>query len=98
MKSIRIRFTNMKGRRVGKGISELRQQRKLSPKQLAERVGIDDNYLQRLEEGYVPEVDFETLENIARALGVCERGKLTPEQLINYFMDATKEDQQPILI
>ncbi len=98
MKNTIIRFTNMKAVRFGNGIKELRQRRKLLPKQLAEKVGIDDNYLQRLEEGYVPEVDFETLENIARALGVCERGKLTPEQLINYFMDVTKEDQQPMLI
>ena len=98
MRNTMIRFKNMKAVRVGKGIKELRQRSNLSPRQLADKCGLTQSYLNRLEEGYELEVEFVTLENIARVLRVCERGKLTPEQLVDYFMNVTKEDQQPILI
>ena len=98
MKNIVIKFTNMKAVRVGKGIKEFRQRCNLLPKQLAEKVGITESYLCRLEEGYAPEVESATLENIAQALRVCERGTLTYEQLINLFLDVTKKDDHPMLI
>lgn len=85
-----IKFTNTKAVRVGKGIKALRHRYNLSRKQLADKVGIADSYLCRLEEGCEPEVYRETLEDIAEAVGVCKRGMLTNEQLINLFLYANK--------
>lgn len=85
-----IKFTNTKQIRVGKGIKALRQRANLLPKQLADKVGINESYLYCLEEGYEPEVDRTTLEDIAQVVGVCKRGALTDEQLINLFLYANK--------
>lgn len=97
MKNRTIRLRNMKAARLGKGVEERRQLANLSRKQLAEKVGIDEGYLCRLEEGYILELESVTLENIAQAVGVCGRGTLTYEQLVNLFLYVPKDDR-PILI
>lgn len=100
MKNIIIRLRNMKAVRLGKGIEESRQIAKLSRKQLAEKVGITESDLCRLEEGYVSDLDngtIEVLENIAQVVGLCKRGKPTVEELVNLFLYLPKDDR-PILI
>jgi len=98
MKNVLIRLTNMKKVRLGRGIAEFRQRVNLSQRQLAEKVGVTEPYLSRLEEGCVDEFESATLEKIALALGVCKRGTLTSyEQLVDLFLDVSK-DERPMLI
>lgn len=88
-----IKFTNTKMGRAGKGIETLRERANLSRKQLADEVGISENYLTLLEEGHELEVQREVFENIAQTVGVCKRGNaLSDEQLINLFLYANKCD------
>ena len=102
MRNTVIRFRNMKAVRVGKGIKELRrQQSNLSSKQLADKCGITESYLNRLEEGFELEVESATLEKIAQALGICGRGTLPYEQLVDQFLYIAKcvaKDDQVMLI
>ena len=98
MKNTVIRFRNMKAVRVGKGIKELRRRSNLSAKQLADKCRITESHLNRLEDGCELEVELVTLENIAEAVGVYWRGTLTPEEVINQFLDVGKEHDQPLLI
>lgn len=87
-----IKFTNTKQVRVGKGIKALRNQINMSLEQLAEEVGISMHDLDRLEEGYEPEVERWILESIARTVRVCKRGnKLTDEKLVDIFLYAGSE-------
>lgn len=98
MKNVLIRLTNMKKVRLGRNITELRQRANLSQGQLAEKVGVTEPYLSRLEEGCVNGLESAMLEKIASALGVCKRGTLTSyEQLVNLLLDIYK-DERPMLI
>lgn len=94
-----IKFTNTKATRVGKGIKMFRMSRLgMSIEQFADEVGIDPSYLNRLEDGYEPEVEMGILELIANTVGVCKRGNgLSADQLVNLFLYATKDDP-PVLI
>jgi len=86
MKNITIKFTNMKATRVGKGISMRRERVNMSLPQLSEKSKISESKLYRLEEGYEPQVESKDLERIATALGRRGRGKLTIDDLVNFFM------------
>jgi len=88
-----IKFTNTKAVRVGKGIKALRTRRNMTLQQVAEAVGVSPNYLDRLEEGYEPEVARWILEGISEAVGVYERGgsNLTDEKLVDIFLYAAPE-------
>lgn len=53
--------------RIGKRIIDLRTEKKITQKQLAEKAGVTPNNLNRIEQGkYSPQ--FDTLEKIAEAL------------------------------
>jgi transcriptional regulator with XRE-family HTH domain len=93
----RIRFTNSKATRVGKGIKALRERAGLSRKELAKKIGVGEQYIGLLEEGHEPEIERQTLEDIAEAVGVCRRGTLTDEQLINLFLYANKCEPPKLL-
>jgi len=97
MKNVVIRFRNMKAVRVGKGIRKLRQQSNLSPKQLADKCGITESCLNRLEDGCELEVESATLEKIAQALGVCGRGTLSYEQLVDLFLYVAKDERVTLI-
>lgn len=56
--------------RLGKRIRELRKKRGLSQEKLAEKAGITLRHFARLESSRPPAVAFDTLDAIARALGV----------------------------
>jgi len=87
-----IKFTNTKAVRVGKGIRALRNRINMSLERLAEVVGISRHYLNRLEEGYEPEVERWILESIAQTVRVCKRGnKLTDDKLVDIFLCAASE-------
>lgn len=100
-----IKFINMQARRVGKGIRILRESVGFTSKQVAEKVGITDIYLNRLEDGLEPEVDRETLEKVVQTLGVYSRGNIyTNDDIINIFLHYsstsyyTRRDDEPRLI
>ena len=85
-----IKFTNTKAIRVGKGIKLLRERFNLSPKQLAEKTRVTENYLNLVEEGHEPEIERGILETIAQAVGFGKRGNaFTDEQLVNLFLYAS---------
>lgn len=96
--SITIEFKNMEARRVGKSIRTFRNRMKKSLEQFAKLIGIEVEYLNRLEEGYEPIVDLQILEAILQKVGVAKRGnKLTNKQIIDIFLYATQE-QPPRLL
>ena len=98
MRNTVIRFRNMKAVRVGKRNKERRrQQSHLSSKQLADKCGITESYLNRLEEGCELEVESATLEKIAQALGVCGRGTLSYEQLVDLFLYVAKDERVTLI-
>ncbi len=87
-----IKFINMEAPRVGRGIRVLRGRANMSLAQLAEAVGIEERYLNYLEEGHEPEVERWILESIAQNVRVSKRGNgLTNEQLVNIFLYASSE-------
>jgi len=75
----------MEARRVGSGIRELRLHRGSSLEQFACMINITSVYLDRLEEGYEPEVERVVLERILGVGGVRCR-YYTNEDLINIFL------------
>jgi transcriptional regulator with XRE-family HTH domain len=80
-----IKFTNMQPRRVGSGIREIRLRRGLSLEEFACVTDLLPDYLDRLEEGYEPEVERAVLERIL------EKGRVrcryyTDEDIINVFL------------
>ncbi len=83
---MKIKLTNMKPRRVGKGITVRRGRLNMPLLQLSEKSGISESKLRRLEEGFEPEVESKDLERIAMALGMRMRGKPSAEDLVNFFL------------
>ena len=81
----KIKFINMEARRVGSGIRELRLRRGSSLEQFACMTKIPSDYLDRLEEGYEPEVERVVLERILEVGGVRCR-YYTDEDLINILL------------
>ncbi len=86
----KIKLTNMKSTRVGRGIAKYRVRNQLTQKQLAEKLQIDESFLVRIEEGYEPEIDYGIFRNLAGIL-VGTRGKPSPEDLINIFLNVPEE-------
>jgi len=79
----------MQAIRVGKGITTLRNRSNMSLQKLSDLVGIDMEYLIRLEEGCEPKVERCILEKIAQAVGVHKRGSsLTNDKLLDIFLYA----------
>lgn len=88
----------MEARRVGKGIRTLRNLVPMSVQQLAEAVGISSGYLDRLEEGFIPEVERWILESISQAVGVRKRGNgLTDARLLDIFLCSASIDPPKLL-
>jgi DNA-binding XRE family transcriptional regulator len=61
-------------KRLGERIKRLRQQRGVSQEQLAEEAGVGRITLSRIETGHEQSPRFDTLERIAKALGVGMEG------------------------
>lgn len=81
----KIKFINMEARRVGSGIRELRLRRGQSLEEFARMASIPSEYLDRLEEGYEPEVERAVLVRILEA-GEVRCRYYTNEDLINIFL------------
>ena len=93
-----LKFTNMEARRVGKGIKTLRKRVPMSVQQLADAVGISSGFLDRLEEGYIPEVERWILESISQTVGVRKRGNgLTDERLLDIFLCSASVEPPKLL-
>jgi len=81
----KIKFMNMEARRVGGGIRELRLRRGLSLEEFACMIDIPFDYLDRLEEGYEPEVERTVLERILE-VGRVRCRYYTDEDIVNIFL------------
>ena len=81
----KIKFINMEARRVGSGIRELRLRRGRSLEEFARMTNIPSDYLDRLEEGYEPEVERAVLARILE-LGEVRCRYYADEDLINIFL------------
>jgi transcriptional regulator with XRE-family HTH domain len=81
----KIKFMNMEARRIGGAIRELRLRRDSSLEEFACMTDLPSDYLDRLEEGYEPEVERAVLERILEVGGVRCR-YYTDEDIINIFL------------
>jgi transcriptional regulator with XRE-family HTH domain len=54
---------------LGTRVLKLRRQRKLSQQELAQRVGVDQSFISKMERGDQPNPNAITLKGLAKALG-----------------------------
>ena len=64
--------------KLGRRIKKLREEAKLTQEKLAMQVGIDYKYLQKIEGKTPPAIRIDTIEKIAKALGI------TPSKLLDF--------------
>lgn len=72
---------------LGTRVLKLRRQRKMSQQELAQRVGVNQSFISKIESGEQTKPNAETLKGLARALGC------TTDYLVGMYEDEAEDSE-----